>query len=116
MSHECHHGSCSHKTHSHSASCCHGSEGSEYVCCDCGCHHKSHKHSDELLALADEAWMELLKEKIKEEINKYSSQHIEEIASLVAKSNHARWKCKMEEKKNHHLFEDELQNIVCRQK
>lgn len=113
MSHECHHGSCSHKHHSHSACCCGSSEEVE---CDSDCHHHAHKYSEELLALADEAWMELIKDKIKEEIKKHSGEHIEQIASLVAKANHARWNYKIDEKKNHHMYEDELNSLIFRQK
>lgn len=114
MSHECHHGSCSHKNHSHSVSCgscCHDFE------CECDCHHHHpHKYSDELLALADEAWMELIKDMIKEEIIKHSGKNISQIAQLVAKANHARWTAKIDEKKNHHVFEDELTNLMFRKK
>ncbi|MBA3814917.1 MAG: hypothetical protein H0X29_00020 [Parachlamydiaceae bacterium] len=116
MSQECHQGSCSDKHHSHSHShshsdgCCSCSEDCE---CNCNCHQKSHKYSDELLALADEAWMELLKDKIKEEIKKNSSEHIEKLASLVSKANHDRWNSKIDQKKNCHQFEDDLNNLMC---
>ena len=117
MSHECHHGSCSHKNHSHSHSetCCSCSEECS-CCCECECHHHSHKYSDQLLALADEAWMELIKDQMKEEIKKHSGKHIAQMAQLVAKSNHARWTHKLNEKKNHQMYEDELNNLIFRQK
>lgn len=119
MSHDCHQGSCSHKghsnsSHSHSTSCC--------TCCrcpdDCSCKssYHSHKYSDELLALADEAWMELIKEKIKEEIKKHSNKHITQIAELVAKTNHARWTYKLEEKSNHDMYEEDLTKLIFRKK
>lgn len=44
-----------------------------------------------LLALADDAWMELLKEKIKIEIEKSGGQHMDKIAKLVADANCAKW-------------------------
>lgn len=46
---------------------------------------------EELLALADEAWMELLKEKIKGEIEKSGGAHMDKIAKLVADANCAKW-------------------------
>lgn len=112
MSHECHQGSCCTQNH-HSHSSCHSSSGCcEDQDCGCSCHHHGQKYSDELLALADEAWMELIKDKIKEEIKKNSGEHIDRIASLVAKTNHARWKFKMDEKQNEHTYEDELHTLL----
>lgn len=60
--------------------------------------------------------MELIKDKIKEEIIKHSGKNISQIAQLVAKANHARWTYKIDEKKNHHLFEDELNHLIFRKK
>lgn len=84
--------------------------------CNCPCHQDHHhgKYSDQLLALADEAWMEVLKEKIKEEIRQLSGDHLTQTAKLVAESNHARWKEKMQEKKDVHDFEDRLRELLYR--
>ncbi len=46
---------------------------------------------EKLLALADDAWMELLKEKIKAEIEKTNGQHMDKIAKLVSDANFAKW-------------------------
>lgn len=85
MTHHCHDQTCSHEHH-HSGSC---------PCC---CHHHEHEHghfSDELLALADEAWMELLKEKIKQKIQETTGQHLDHLAALVSTANHNRWNNKL---------------------
>lgn len=53
---------------------------------DCGC-----DMPEKSLVLADEAWMELLKEKIKVEIEKANGPHMDKIAKLVADANCAKW-------------------------
>lgn len=76
--------------------------------------HSQHhgKYADELLALADQAWMEVLKEKIKEEIRQYSNDHLTQTAKLVAEANHLRWKEKLQSKKDLGEYEDRLRNLV----
>lgn len=84
--HECHDNSCSQGTPSSSP--CTGS-------CPCCCHKHEHEDcchfSDQLLELADDAWMELLKEKIKEQIQKTSGKNLDELAKMVNEANHQRW-------------------------
>jgi len=46
---------------------------------------------EKLLCLADEAWKEVLKEKIKQEIEKASGPKLTELAKLVTEANHKRW-------------------------
>jgi len=46
---------------------------------------------EKLLCLADEAWKEVLKEKIKQEIEKASGPKLSALAKLVAETNHRRW-------------------------
>jgi hypothetical protein len=80
----------------------------ENECCEshgsCCCHHHHHHNDDEshdghfskqLLELADEAWMEVLKEKIKEKIIASSGGHLDKLAALVTETNHMRWNNKM---------------------
>jgi len=55
---------------------------------------KSHK----LLEIADMAWVEVLKEKIKEHI-KANDPKMDELAKIVSEANHKRWKHKMEKEK-----------------
>lgn len=99
--HHCHDETCSHKK------CCSCKPGET---CGCQCHHgQEHGHfSDQLLGLADEAWMELLKEKIKQKIQETTGQHLDQLASLVATANHNRWNSKMELMKNKEDFEAKL--------
>lgn len=96
----------------------HGSQPSKNGC-GCGCHNcnccdQQHgKYADELLHLADEAWMCLLKEKIKEEIRLNAGEQLTQLAKLVSSANQARWKDKMQSKKDYESFECELKNLLC---
>lgn len=96
--HHHHHG---HHHHHHQDSCC--SEGECHHCCDEVCdahHHHSHHHEEgnfaqDLLELADDAWMEVLKEKIKEHIIKTHGKNLDKLAQLVSESNSERWRSKL---------------------
>ena len=91
--HEHHHGPCHHHGSSAECPCCQGT---------CGHHHHAHDHDDfsrQLIQMADEAWMEVLKEKIKEQIQALSGPNLDGLAKLVAQANHERWKHKMEKRK-----------------
>lgn len=109
MSHDhCHshdHGHCHH--HDHDECCSHH----HHECC--GEDHEHHaSYSEAFLELADEAWMEVLKEKIKDHIRAKDAR-INELATIIAEANHERWKQKMVGKhgcdsfkeKLHHYFE-----------
>lgn len=109
MSHECQHGTCSHEGHSHSQGCC---SCSAHHHCSCECHKHHHKYSDDLLEIADEAWMEVVKEKIKEEIRQHAGEHISKLAKLVAQTNHTRWTNILGEKRNLEEYENNLRNLV----
>ena len=94
---------------------CHGGSGS----CPCSCHQKgstcgsevsSHSHSEKFLELADQAWMEVLKEKIKENIRS-NAKHLDELAGIIAEANHERWKKKMDTKKCCGNFEEKLNHF-----
>lgn len=102
--HHHHHGECCDHTHHHHDECCHHDHHH--------CHDKQSKYSEELLELADEAWMEVLKEKIKDQIRSKSSQHLDALAKLVSESNHSRWIHKMEGKSNREDFEASLQKLL----
>jgi hypothetical protein len=83
--------------------------------CGCGCqscHCHQEKYADQLLRLADDAWMEILKEKIKEEIRLNGGEQLTQLAKLVSTANHARWKDKMQGKKDHEDFECQLKNAL----
>lgn len=98
---------CGGQCHSKQYSC----SDSKYGCgCGCGCSNCNcsesccdqeddcHKKSHKLLEIADVAWVELLKEKIKEQI-KTLDPKIDELAKVVAEANHKRWKHKMQKEK-----------------
>lgn len=92
MSHHHHH------CHSHDdqESCCH--EESHHDCCGSYDHHEDHQSfAHDLLEIADEAWMEVLKDKIKEQIVKIDGAHLDELAKIVAEANSARWSHKLGE-------------------
>ncbi len=112
MSHEHHHGCCCSGSHSHEHCHCHGSGacGSHHGACACPCHHE-HNHAAMLLKLADEAWLEVVKEKIKEEIRKNSNDHTSQLAKVVAEANHKRWAEKMAAKKCEAEYEEQLKRI-----
>lgn len=91
MAHHCSDKSCGIDHH-------HGEYHHEHSCgsgCQCSCHHKDACFSDQLLELADEAWMCLLKEKIKKNIEESSGKHLDQLAAIVSKANHERWNEKM---------------------
>lgn len=105
----------SHSHHHHHEGCCHQDHDS---CCSNEHEHESccHAHGDDchkdfaqqLLSIADEAWMDLLKEKIKNHIQSNSDQHLEEIAGIVAESNKERWQHKMAIQKTKEDFKNKL--------
>lgn len=66
--------------------------------------------SKKLLGLADEAWMEVLKEKIKDHIKK-NDQKLDEIARIVSEANHARWHAKCAAKQHCSSYESQLKEL-----
>lgn len=91
--------------------------------CTCSCHqnHVCGAHlpnedcgdkAHQLLAVADMAWLEVLKEKIKEYI-KANDHKIDEIAKIVAEANCERWKQKMAKEKCCASYEDKLNQLFC---
>jgi hypothetical protein len=69
--------------------------------CQCGDklrheHHEEHCHCEEkFLKLADEAWMEILKEKIKAEVEKKQGESLGKLAEIIAQANCEKWKHKI---------------------
>lgn len=66
--------------------------------CQCGDkipqqHHEEHCHCEEkFLKLADEAWMEVLKDKIKCQIEKNQCESMDKLAEIIATTNTDKWK------------------------
>lgn len=96
----------------------HGHGHQECSCgCGCGCGDKGHHHHDsekgchcaeKFLELADEAWKEVLKEKIKAKIIAKKGEHIEKLAEIVAMANGEKWKHKISAKMKCNEFKDHL--------
>lgn len=67
-------------------------------------------YAAKFLELADQAWMDVLKEKIKENIRQ-NSPHLDELAKVISEANHERWKHKMEEKSCCGGYEEKLKKF-----
>lgn len=107
-----------HKHDHHHHECCEGESCSteeqkqEHICCSHN-HHEDHgcDMALHLLDIADEAWMEVLKEKIKDHI-RANDHKIDELAKIVSEINKERWHhkiakhqiCEDYEKRLHTLF------------
>ena len=83
--------------HLHYEECCKCGESGQYhhdkVCHNC--HEKECSCAEKFLKLADEAWMEVLKEKIKSEIEKKKGNEIENLAEIITKANGEKWRHKI---------------------
>lgn len=78
-------------------------------------HHEEHECCDlneKMFCLADEAWKELLMEKIKQEIEKLSGEKLNEVAKAVAEANHKRWHHMMEGKQKCCEFKQHLKDLL----
>lgn len=105
-------------------SCCSGGScGCQAKSCgcnksQCGCQksscgssgEKSCNMADKFLELADQAWMEVLKEKIKENI-KANAKNMDDLARLISEANHEKWQKKIESKKCCGGFEERLKSF-----
>lgn len=78
--------------------------------CNCGCDGGC-SCSDKFLKLADEAWIEVLKDKIKCQIIANKDEHMEKLAGLIAKANGERWKHKISSKTKNNEFKDSLKDF-----
>ena len=75
MSSECSNDSCC--TTTESSNC-----GTDQECCDM---------PEKLIAIADEAWYEVVKDKIKKEIEATCGEKLDKLAQIVASANNQRW-------------------------
>ena len=76
-------------------------------------HHGEHVHGEGIkanyfLGLADKAWEEVLKEKIKECILKTQSDRMDKLAKIIAEGNNHHWKNRMEKKQGCEDFMEEV--------
>lgn len=120
----CSKGGCGCGCHSSHNSCCGSSCGGQKssVCgcsgcscssqgsgggCGCGNKQGDCNYASKFLELADCAWMEVLKEKIKEHIQS-NAQHMDELARMISEANRERWQKKMENKQCCGNFEEKI--------
>ena len=93
--------------------------------CNCGCHYnQGQAHgcdcnkegecccAEKFLDVADEAWMEVLKEKIKEHIYSEKSDDMHKLAKLISNANCHRWEYKMKAKLNSEKYKDDLMDYL----
>lgn len=64
-----------------------------------------------LLEVADLAWAEVLKEKIKEHILANQNEHMTELAKIVSEGNHELWKYNMANQQADDDFKEKLCNF-----
>lgn len=91
--------------------------------CGCGCgdhHHHAHSHhevgghchcAEKFLNIADEAWIEILKEKIKNKILEKKGEHLERLAEMVAMANGEKWKHIISARTKCTQFKDSLKDF-----
>ena len=118
MHHHHHHCCCSEgqcETHGHAyGECCSHDQGSCHS--DCSEPQGQKDFAAQLLDLADHAWMEVLKEKIKDQIKSAHGKHLDQLARIVAESNQMRWQNKMAAKKVCNDFHSKIHEFFCAEK
>lgn len=99
-------------SHDHHQEKCHSCGHEQCSCGSCSCGHQhDHEHGDfanDLLELADQAWMELLSEKIKKQIEANHGKQLDDLAKIVSDTNNSRWKHKMAAQKVRNEYKDKL--------
>ena len=80
--------------------------------CSASMHHKECcKPEEKFMMIAKEAWKELLKEKIKAEIEKNEKEHLEKLAAMTARASKDKWQHKMEAKMCYEEYRNELREF-----
>lgn len=87
--------------------------------CSCGCGKHYHRHDEEggchcaekFLEVADEAWKEVLKEKIKTKIIAKKGEHLDKLAEMVAEANGEKWKHMISAKMKCNEFKENLKGF-----
>ena len=95
MSTECSNDSCC--TTKESPNCGTGQE-----CCDM---------PEKLIGLADEAWYEVVKDKIKKEIESTCGEKLDKLAQIVASTNNERWAYKIQGKAKCEEFKNSIKEL-----
>jgi len=76
-------------------------------------YHQDCSMPDKLLWLADEAWEELMREKIRDHIEASCGTMMDEVAKMTAETSTTRWKHKMAKKHLYHDFKHGLRELMC---
>lgn len=105
--------------HTHDHGQCHASGCSCSTCqsvCQSSCnkHHETDECCDMpqyLLSLADKAWEEVVKEKLKKQIEAKSGAHLDKLTELVARTNSSKWHNKLTAKKACGDYQSQLWNL-----
>jgi len=90
-------------------------DASQECCPETAAREAGSEHCDmpeKLLCLADDAWREVVKEKIKQEIEKTSGAKLNALAKLVAEGNHRRWSYMIEGKQKCEEFKQQLKELL----
>lgn len=99
---------------------CHTNMGEHQHGCTCGQKHEcaeSHEQkgscccAEKFLEIADEAWKEVLKEKIKHKILEKKGEHMEQLADLIATINGEKWKHKISERLKCDEYKEKLKEF-----
>ena len=103
-------------SHCQDQSCCSGCGcDSKSSCCseetEHGCHESECDFASTFLELADEAWMEVLKEKIMDHI-RANAKNMDQLAALISETNNSRWHKKMEHKQCKANYEEKLREFL----
>ncbi len=96
MSNECTNESCD--TTKQNTNC-----GSNEECCDL---------PEKLIGLADEAWFEVLKDKVKKEIESSCGETLDKLAQVVAQANSDRWAHKIQGKVKCDEFKSNVKELL----
>lgn len=96
-------------------------KGCGYGCgCGCGEHHASAESyeqkgscccAEKFLEIADEAWKEVLKEKIKTKILEKKGDHMDQLADLIATINGEKWKHKISARLKSDEYKEKLKEF-----
>ncbi len=94
----------------------HSHQYNEEGSCACGAKHHSHEEGscacpEKFWEIAEEAWKELLKEKIKAKIIAKKGEHIEKLAELIATANGEKFKHKIAAKIKCEEFKEDLKEF-----
>jgi hypothetical protein len=88
--------------------CCCSCHSKHDECCYDQDHQKATNKANYFLEVANEAWEEVLKDKIKEHILNTQNDRMTKLAKIVAEGNTQHWKNKMEKKQGCANFLEEL--------